>query len=49
MNTIFTVGDRVYFPYFGLGNVTEVSDKGGYPVKVIWVMAGVPYLLQMAI
>ena len=36
MNTIFMVGDRVYFPYFGLGTVTTVCDRGGHPVKVTW-------------
>ena len=32
----FKVGDRVYFPYFGLGTVAEICDRGGYPVKVTW-------------
>lgn len=32
----FKVGDRVYFPYFGLGTVTEICDRGGYPVEVTW-------------
>lgn len=32
----FKVGDRVYFPYFGLGTVTTVCDRGGYPVEVTW-------------
>ena len=32
----FKVGDRVYFPYFGLGTVTTACDRGGYPVEVTW-------------